>query len=615
MEQNLNRPKKSQIAIEFAYRTRDRHPDAWVFWVHASDAARFKEAYRAIALKLHLPGRDNPTVDVMQLVYDWLCNEKSGPWLMILDNADDPSIFTQQYRQSTVAATAASHQSGQLARYLPDTASGSILVTSRFDPAGIALVGTRGLLVKVDCMSQESSTQLLKAKLAYDKLDEATESKVAELVELLGGVPLAISHAAAYIDNKQRMSITKYVDRFKANEESQASLLSFNNNDLRRDAGVSNSVIVTWQLSFEQISEVQHDSVEILFLMSMLDKDEIPETIIRDEMTESEFDNAIEPLLEYSLITEAVAAKTFTMHWLVQLATRTWLRQRDELQHWQLKSIMRVIDHFPGGRSEAIPESDIWLPHARLVVTYLPNVSDPAVRLAQAQLNRRMACLAYHKCDSSSAQRFAQKSSDPCRELLGPSHLWTRDTLFLIAMIHTDMDRLDAAERMAEEILAYETSILGLNHERILDRKAFLAGVYFLQGHHLEAEKLFLEIIDHCEKFSKPDPGSVSSYKLPLANCIMCQGRLEEAVKLYLRVVEERKQILGEDHLDTLIPMISLADAYERLDRWNSVEEVLVQVNSKLKKFHPYQIREIRQTIARLAIATSSYRNGLKLKR
>jgi hypothetical protein len=88
--------RKSQIAIEYSYGFRDQYPKTWVFWVHASNAARFQQSYNEIANRLELPGREQPDVNVLRLVYAWLCNEASGRWLMILDNADDAGVLFEQ---------------------------------------------------------------------------------------------------------------------------------------------------------------------------------------------------------------------------------------------------------------------------------------------------------------------------------------------------------------------------------------------------------------------------------------------------------------------------------------------------------------------------------------
>ena len=42
------------LAIEYAYRVRDVYPKTWVFWVHASNAARFEESYKNIAERVQM---------------------------------------------------------------------------------------------------------------------------------------------------------------------------------------------------------------------------------------------------------------------------------------------------------------------------------------------------------------------------------------------------------------------------------------------------------------------------------------------------------------------------------------------------------------------------------
>ena len=52
--------RKSQLAIEYSYQVRESSLDMWVFWVHASSAARFEEGYRGIAERVKIAGWDNP---------------------------------------------------------------------------------------------------------------------------------------------------------------------------------------------------------------------------------------------------------------------------------------------------------------------------------------------------------------------------------------------------------------------------------------------------------------------------------------------------------------------------------------------------------------------------
>ena len=60
--------RKSQLAIEYSYQVRESSPDMWVFWIHASSAARFEEGHRKIAERTKIAGWDNQEVNILQLV-------------------------------------------------------------------------------------------------------------------------------------------------------------------------------------------------------------------------------------------------------------------------------------------------------------------------------------------------------------------------------------------------------------------------------------------------------------------------------------------------------------------------------------------------------------------
>ena len=72
---------------------RDESRETWVFWVHAGTQARFEEGFRRIAEATRMDGWDNPKADILRLVRSWLCDESNGRWVVVVDNADDSSVF------------------------------------------------------------------------------------------------------------------------------------------------------------------------------------------------------------------------------------------------------------------------------------------------------------------------------------------------------------------------------------------------------------------------------------------------------------------------------------------------------------------------------------------
>lgn len=72
---------KTQMALEAAYRVRDRDPHCSVFWVPAVDVTSFDNAYREIGQKLQVPGIEENGADVKLLVKNAMSQGSCGRWV------------------------------------------------------------------------------------------------------------------------------------------------------------------------------------------------------------------------------------------------------------------------------------------------------------------------------------------------------------------------------------------------------------------------------------------------------------------------------------------------------------------------------------------------------
>lgn len=61
--------------------------------MHASNEARFIEAYQNMAKTAGVPGYRTPKVAILQLVSRWLSRGRTGCWLLMIDNANDSHVF------------------------------------------------------------------------------------------------------------------------------------------------------------------------------------------------------------------------------------------------------------------------------------------------------------------------------------------------------------------------------------------------------------------------------------------------------------------------------------------------------------------------------------------
>ncbi|KAF4474585.1 hypothetical protein CGGC5_v017065 [Colletotrichum fructicola Nara gc5] len=315
---------KSQMAIRFAHHLHATLPKTSVFWVHGSTKATFEESYRSIADVLALPRRRDPNVNVLALVRDWLEREDVSPWLMIIDNADDVKMLLSKDTNETYLS------------YLPKRENGKILITSRSWAAADELTGNVKMIFRVPTMEEAQALQLFQKKIGRDD----NEAAVLRLIDTLDYVPLAINQAAAYIYKRSpRVTVESYLEEFHNSEKRKETLLHSNQGDIQRYEGVSHSVVVTWRVTFEQIKHEQPRAANLLSLMSFFQAQNIPEYMLHDynsgnidseeandkhgETSNVDFEDDLDVLRDYSLVTMTATPGLLEMHSLVQFCTKS----------------------------------------------------------------------------------------------------------------------------------------------------------------------------------------------------------------------------------------------------------------------------------------------------
>ncbi|KAJ4179577.1 hypothetical protein NW767_014589 [Fusarium falciforme] len=349
--------RKSQLAVQYAHQVRQRSSNTWVFWVHASTRGRFEESYQSIADRLELPRRNDPDINVLRLVSEWLRVEENGPWKMIVDNADDADVF--------------SIAQGRLASFLTQSCHGSIVVTSRSMDVAERLVGGRSNLVVIPAMEGDEACQLLRGKLGLNH----DNGSAADLVRVLDYMPLAITQAAAFINRRApRMSISRYLDEFRRSDKKRANLLNRDAGDLRRDESASNSIVTTWQITFDQIRRERPSAADLLSFMSFFNPQGIPEHVlrayIRDQLKggEDDFEEDLETLRGYLLVAVIADRESFEMHALVQFYTRVWLSSSCDTQRWEGKFLKVMSELYPSGEYKNWAICQCLDPHVEVVV-------------------------------------------------------------------------------------------------------------------------------------------------------------------------------------------------------------------------------------------------------
>ncbi|KAH7108869.1 putative kinesin [Dendryphion nanum] len=625
---------KSQIAIEYAYQLRDKSPDVWVFWVHAGTQARLEEGYRKIAEATKMDGWNDPKTDVLRLVRAWLCDETNGRWVMIVDNADDSNVFFLPVQSTQAVGVAGLGQAAEpLSDFLPQSRNGAILVTSRSRDVASRLTGSNSSIVEVKPMDVGDGLALLQKKLS----SVVSEEGAVELLQALDYMPLAIAQAAAFIEQRApRMTISRYVDEVRKSDTSQARLLQKDVGDSRRDGRASNSIITTWQISFEHIWRHVPTAARLLSLMSLFDRQGIPESLLYGQYeevdgSEADFDDDIHTLTSYSLVEMGADGSQFEMHRLVQFSTKRWLELNQELEIWKERYVMLMDGSYPVGRHENWPICQALFPHVQAAAGCRPDSAKALVAWASAlfkgawyareigqygvakdmgvsALEAREAILGVEHPDTlnsmngsaivlqslgdyKAAEQMNRRALEGYEKALGKEHPVTLTSVSNLALVLSNQGKYEEAEEMNQRALEGTEKALGKEHPDTLTSVSGLASVLQYQGKYEEAEEMNWRALDGYEKaLGKEYPSTLTSVS-NLALVLGSQGKYEEAEEMNRRALEGREKAMGKEHPDTLTSVSNLALVLRAQGKYEEAEEMnqraLEGYEKALGKEHP----------------------------
>jgi hypothetical protein len=234
---------KTRTAVEYAYRHRSEYMA--VFWVKAEERSTLQSDFAAMAGVLGLPSAAAKEQEAaVAEVKQWL--ETHNGWLLILDNADDLD---------------------QAKEFLPSDPQGHVLLTTR----ARALGGLAERIAVDEMEPEEGALLLLRRSGLIGKASAEDEALARKISEELGGLPLAIDQAGAFIEETPS-SLREYLQFFTSQ---RIKLLSERGGRL----GDHPPVTVTFSLAFEKVARTSAAAADLVRLCAFLAPDTIPEVI------------------------------------------------------------------------------------------------------------------------------------------------------------------------------------------------------------------------------------------------------------------------------------------------------------------------------------------------
>ncbi|KAL6230982.1 hypothetical protein BDW75DRAFT_55065 [Aspergillus navahoensis] len=579
---------KTQVALELAYRMRDREPECSFFWIPCITREAVDQAYLAIADMIGIHVDPNSVKEQLQRYF----NQASERWLLIFDNADDMDMWTD-----------GSDVLPALQDFLPHSSQGHILFTTRNRKAAVKLASASNYVTHVAEPSEKDGLEMLRGLLIDKKLLDETVTCVT-LLEQLSFLPLAIAQATAFI-NENSIEVSDYLELLYEQEAVVTELLSKEFGDEGRYGDVQNPVALTWHISFKQIQKLDEVAADYLSLMACINPRDIPESFLPQAKSKLALVEALGLLKAYSFVTIQQGNGSLSMHRLVSLAMRNWLRMRNKLSAYVLWAADRFNEVFP---NTAHTNRRLWrqcLPHV------LQLVNDTSFKEAQSEgryvllVHDIMGCL-WQENRHREAEPLARDLMAYHQKEYGDADQRTLSCMNDLVYCYLQQDKVSQAEELAHQATVICKETLGLADPTTVITMSFLAEVYIHQGRYKEAEELQLEALTISKDVDNTLRGITN-----LSTIYSCQGRDEEAAKLGQEVLKLETESLGVDHPDTLATMHNLAQTYESQGRLVEAEELAAQVLKSNRRIlglnHPNSAR----SMATLAVV---YRGQGRLK-
>lgn len=557
---------KTQIALEYAY----RHALVYnaVFWITAESDEQIVSSLLGIAEVLQLPEREQQNEPrVLAAVGRWFATHSQ--WLLIWDNVEDLE---------------------KMQRFLPSVRQGAILITTRCQALGILARGLDVLpleqeeallfvLRRAKALSPEAQQQGLQQFARHKPEMYAT---VVELIMELGGLPLALDQAGAYLE-ETRCTFSSYVALFRTH---RAALLKARG-ELVYDHPAS--VCTTFTLALHATANLHPAVLDLLRVCALLSPDAIPEELFQKsgELLGAplaracgetlEWDRLLALACRYSLLSRQPEAQTLSIHRLVQAVVLDTMTGEEQAQ-WEERVIAALEMAFPTVVS--VSEATVWkwckllLPHALLRIEH---TREACRTLPLADLASKIGCFLRLQEQDAEAELLFKRALAIQEQVLGPLHSDIASSLNNLAIGSFNQGKYEEVELLLARAISIREQALGPLHPEVAALYNNLAFILRELGKYREAEPLFARALAIREQALGPLHPQVASSLKNLADLYLEQGNYAQAEQCAQRAISIQEQALGSLHPQLVRTLDTLANLLREQGKYGEAEPLYLR--------------------------------------
>lgn len=604
---------KTTVALEVAHRLSGV---VRTWWVSVTDDEGPASALHAVAFDTGAKSGEFGLLNPADVLWRRL-NALTEPWLLVLDNVDDPTLLAVKPHRLADGV-------GWLR--VPSHRWGTVVVTSR--ESREERWGAWVHLQPVDLLNVDDGAQILR-----DLAPAAGgEGEARELAEHLGGLPLALDLAGSYLAAAARDVLPDpqmpetFADYRRVLDKRLGDLAVDQDSSLSEWEKARRSLKTTWELSLDLLHRQGHDLARpLLRLLSCFGAAPIPhQALLNPDLlavspffpnpTHRRIQHALQGLAGLRLInveTDATAdqdiQRRVDIHPLVRASNREHVAAHAvEYLGLLIALLDRTIGVLEPGNPAHWPRWHAFAPHctASLRLLLAGNETRPEVVVAATAPTLRAA--QYRNSVGLYADAVTElRTIVSVREgRLGAHDTAVFESRLSLAWALRDDGQLDEAESEYRALSDACQRILPADHPHLLSARGGLARVLRARGRYKDAETELQAVLQARQRNPEGNLRDILRTRHDLATVWYRLKLLADAVTELREVWEANRSRFGEIDPDSLASGTNLARALRDTGETEEAERVCMKVldgcRNALGSEHP-KLLVARHELARIA--------------
>ncbi|WP_067040788.1 tetratricopeptide repeat protein [Streptomyces sp. FXJ1.172] len=567
-------------------------------WVNASDRASLRAGMLAVAADRgagdgELLAARNGLRPAADLVWQHL-DHSAEPWLLVLDNADEPEIL----------------RDGSWLRTSP---RGTVVVTTR---RAAARWWPGAELQHIGVLPREDAALVL-CDLAPDS---GTAEQAAQIADRLGRLPLALTLAGGFLSHQVLDPWTMDAYGHHLDEDERVQLID-QGADALSEADPRHLVGMTWQLTLDTFeARGLPEAAALLRLLARFAPEPLPLSLlnradISGVLPRARTETALRALLDQSL-TELVdvGVRCVQSHGVLldSVSAATPAERLPALD----TTAVRLLD----AAIPAVPDAGPHDPRLRLLVPHalalLRRIGEPSTLAAALAVATRLSVALHRTGDYLSAWDTSRTAADLAQPLLGEDHRLVLATRSRAGRALFRLGRYAEAESSLRSVRAAQERLFGADDPDTLDSGYGLQLVLANLGRREESLALLQAVVTgRRTTLGRAHPLTLRA-RASLLEMLPASEVVTEEGGALLSLPSECARLLGPDHTVTLGAGHNHAWALYLLGRFEEADEEIRPVaEAYVRRFGPEYpiVLAARQLFSRTRSALGHVDAGIEL--